>query len=261
MAATTTPKDALKQECQALKAAEIPCKLSPASSVNPFPLKLTIRVPQPDACHMFDVYEIIFTLTIESFDAYAAAFSVDPVSNGIDKRLAAAIAKTLTAFYAKNVKASWRLKELVAFVTREYRGLLMCVPGTLDNYMGEDAEGKSMRRFAPAFIKDTQEEEDEAEELRIQKEKEEEEAREYWRQQKLREEQEALEKARREAEEKRKEYESDPSLHQKPQQMSKKELEELHKSKQGVRMAKTGPNKKKFDPEAAAARKEARGEK
>ncbi len=80
---------------------------------------------------------------------------------------------------------------------------------------------------------------------------------EYWqRQRELIEQQEAL-KASQEAIEKRLEAERDPALAAKKVILSKKEQEALKqaKNKQGVRMRKTPANKKKFDPEAAAARK------
>ncbi|KAI9352600.1 hypothetical protein BDR26DRAFT_929157 [Obelidium mucronatum] len=262
----TSPKDMLKAECEQLRAADIPVKLKPASAASPFPLVVTVRVPQPADCHMYDVHELVFTLTIASFASCGdAAVGVDAAANGIDARLAAAICAAVARAGGGGGGGGggWRLVERAAFVRRSFRALLALVPGTLDAYMGEDADGKSMRRFAPAFLPDEKgagdKEAEDAERMR-KKEAEEAEAREYWRLQKLKEEQLELERQKQLAEEKRLEYERDPSLFEKPRQLSKKEVEEMHKSKQGVRMAKTGPNKKKFDPEAAAARKEARGE-
>ncbi|KAJ3068633.1 hypothetical protein HDU99_003145 [Rhizoclosmatium hyalinum] len=264
----SSAKDALKSECQALKSADpsIPFRLIPSTSATaPFPLTLTIRVPQPESCHMFDIFELIFNLTIPSFDAYTATITMDHAPNGIDKSLAAGIQKAIAVEYKKlstKNKESWRLKEICAFVTTNYRQLIMSVNGTLDAYMGEDAEGKSMRRWAPLILPEaTKQETDEEEQAR--KQKEEEEAAEYWRRKKLEEEEAELERKRKEAEERRLEAERDPSLFEKPRQLSKKELEEraAERDKQGKRLRKTGPNKTKFDPEAHAARKEARGEK
>ncbi len=88
-------------------------------------------------------------------------------------------------------------------------------------------------------------------------------AAEYWRLQKLRElDLEAAQKAR-EAEQKRAEAQADPGLHYKPPLVSKREqqLAKEASDKQGVRMRKTGPRRKKFDPEAAEERKRERGEK
>jgi len=41
----------------------------------------------------------------------------------------------------------------------------------------------------------------------------------------------------------------------KPVQLSKKQLAEMHKSKQGVRLAKTGPRHRKFAGEGSAVAK------
>ncbi|KAJ3058823.1 hypothetical protein HDU98_005126, partial [Podochytrium sp. JEL0797] len=253
---TASPKDALKQECTQLKAAEIPFKLSPASPTNPFPLVLNIRVPQPADCHMFDIYEIVFRLTIDSFDTFDAKISVDGPANGIDPQLALRIEKNIAQYFDTHT-GGWRLNGMVQFVSKAYGKLLRLVPGTLDMYMGDDAEGRSMRRYGPAFIKakeveQTQEEKDAAAEAEAEA------AAEYWRKRREEEHLALLEKERKAAEERRIEALNDPSMNEKPRQLSKKELDEIHKSKQGVRMSKTGPNKKKFDPEAAAARKEAR---
>ncbi|KAJ3238331.1 hypothetical protein HDU78_003590 [Chytriomyces hyalinus] len=263
----SNPKDSLKRECLSLQQRGVPFKLVPSTGPTaPFPISLSVRVAAPDNCNMFDIYEIAIILIIASFDAFEATISVDAKANGIDKSLASAIQTTLNNAYKPSApSSSWRLEALVNLIERDYRKLLMAVPGTLELYMGEDANGASMRRYAPAILPEvidpSKAAEEEAEKQR-QKEADEEAAREYWRLKKLEEEAAEIERKKKEAEQRRLEVEMDPGSFEKAKVLSKKEREELDaaRDKQGKRQAKTGSNKKKFDPEAHAARKAARGE-
>ncbi|KAI8612296.1 hypothetical protein BC830DRAFT_1137427 [Chytriomyces sp. MP71] len=259
-------KDGLKSECTQLKDQGLAAvRLQPSSDTPraPFPLAVLITVPQPANCSNFDIYDIEFCLTLSSFEyTDTPTVSVDPKRNGIDILLAQHIQTILSQRYKsyaeKQPATSWHLKRLAVFVADNFQKLLMGVPGTLEFYMGEDANGRSVRRFAPAIVtKEPSMQEAEAERASESDENSDsEEAREYWRRKKLEEDAAEERRKKAEAEERRRLAEEDPSLFGKPRQLSKKEQEELAaaRDKQGKRLAKTGPRRKKFDAEAHTAK-------
>ncbi|KAJ3307251.1 hypothetical protein HDV03_001736 [Kappamyces sp. JEL0829] len=267
--AAQSRKQALKKECIGLKKQVHALKITSRSPPAPLPMVLAVGLESPFDCRI-DIPYLVVGLVIESFvlqdPASTCTVALEKESNPqLPSDLRAAIALKIQAEWHKILAGcvgsdSWGLETLAAWTMQNFSSIVSCLPTALEAYMGEGANGESVRRWAVASFKEDEavDEQDESDASYADSQDSDDEAREYWRR---RREEEELEEARRkakEAEERRQEYENDPALHAKIKKLSLKEQQELKeaKNKQGVRLAKTGPKRKKFAGEGSAQEKE-----
>jgi hypothetical protein len=148
----------------------------------------------------------------------------------------------------------WLLEKMFAWVEARYVPLIQLAPACLEEYFIESASGLSQRRFMVVFPK--QDEEDELSEDEKERRAEEEKERKaaaarFWAEKAERDQLKALEAAEAEAEEKRRLHESGEAL-PRAKVISQKERDAAYKEKhdkQGKRMAKAGPRRRKFEGE------------
>jgi hypothetical protein len=164
---------------------------------------------------------------------------------------------SLTAKVNKFVNNGSSLLERVEFIIKNYGKVLGLEPSCLEMYIGESSAGATIRKYCiiadPVENKDSDSEDD----AEYTSQDEDEEDAEYWERQRQQElDRLELEKSRL-SQQKRLEYEQDPALFDKKIQVSKKEIMQRKQAanKQGVRMRKTGPKRKKYTGEGASEKK------
>jgi len=210
----------------------------------PFPVCCTRYTPQPEAAAAWDCEELPVRLVIKSADVAELAVSVEvppifpgELSQEIEKRVEKEWKKTLGK---KKKESTWLVAKTLEWVEENFATLLGLVPAYVDSYVGCDAVGASMRRYA--LVGPAAEEDEEGEEEEIDEEEQERRVAEYMAREEARIEAEIEEKVRS-GEMKRAQAEQGVFEEgQKAKQLSKKEFAELHKTrkeKSGHRWRKT----------------------
>ena len=159
----------------------------------------------------------------------------------------------------------WLLEHMLEWTESNFLALIKIEPTLIEMYMGVDNEGSPCRRFAIVDPKALEKEEEvplTPEEEAALKAQEELRAANAAAAAERRAERERLREEERQREAERRKYEVMNGLGEAPapRKLSKKEMEEMReaKNKQGKRLAKTGPRRRKYDPEAEAAAKKER---
>lgn len=257
----------------------------------PFPVKVLLEMQQPPQYSYWDVEWLKVLLVIEGPDLEDPPLSVEFPEKDLpeemrEKMAALTLAEWKTAI-AKggHSEPRWHLQETLAWVQSHFDSLLRVMPELVDFYMGVDANDVSQRRYTivppkkeepnkvvevtrrkkkKTIVRDSDSEEDseggsegdasEEDKVVAARLKELEKAR---REQACREAQLEQQEAERKkaAAMAARERGDDPS---KPKQLSKKEIEEKRKSKQGVRTSKTGSKATKYAGEGSAVEKAAK---
>lgn len=286
--------DALQKELLTLKeqcAEARMFKAKEGAPAYPFPIVVHLTVPRPPSAAAFDVDAIPLKLT---FDAGAelvehnVALAVEP-RDDMPPEAAAAIGSSLEATWRQQLAkrreaaaaagggstepAGWLLKGLISLVVAKYAVLLQLLPSCVEEYMGCDDLGATLRRFmlvppraerearggSSGGGSDSESGSGSGEEGEMD-----EEARAYWEEQERRKAEAARQQAIKdanEAEARRQEVERLRAAGvavDGPRQLSKKELEEQRNRKrgQGNRLAKTGSRANKFSGEGSALARE-----
>jgi hypothetical protein len=252
-------------------------KAPKGSEGAPFPVKVLLELGQPADCCGWDVEWLKVLLVVEGpelgADAEALPLRVEFPQTDLPEDLRALMADvTLDHWRAAVAGAAdgprWRLQETLSWVSAHFDFLLRLMPECVDWYMGADANDVSMRRYTITPQVEVQitkvptlktkvavktGDSDDAEGEGAGEERLAERAR-----QKAQEQQREEEEARRGADRRRDEAMAARERGEvvlKVPQLSKKELEEKRKSKQGCRTSKTGPKASKFAGEGSAIEK------
>ena len=276
----------LKEQCSGARM----FKAKEGSPTFPFPIAVHLTVPRPAAAAAFDVDDLALKLTFSA----GAERAEDNVALGVDStadmppQVATAIGSSLETTWRQQLAkrreaataagvpepAGWLLKGLITLVLAKFAVLLQLVPACVEEYMGCDDLGATLRRFMLVLPREPAaggtrasesgeagEEGEEGEEGEGEGEGEEdEEARAFWAEQ-ARKKAEAARlqaiKDANDAEARRQEVEKLRAAGvdvDGPRQLSKKELEEQRSRKrgQGNRLAKTGSRAHKFAGEGSA---------
>jgi hypothetical protein len=255
----------------------------------PFPVKVLLEMEQPPTCTHWDVEWLKVLLVIEGPELdtetpedlpFKVEFPQTDLPSDVRMEMAAMTLDHWRESVANGTDAPrWRLQDTLSWVQNNFDKLLRVIPKCVDWYMGEDKNGISQRRYTitpqvevvivptPELRKkDADDDSDcnsDADEEGISPE--EKERREAYnakiaererlkRIQEQREEEEYKREIARKKEEAMAARERGEVI-TKPNQLSKKELEEKRKSKQGVRTSKTGPKASKFSGEGSAIEK------
>jgi len=221
-------------------------KAEKGSSGFPFPVCCTRYTPQPESASMWDCEELPIRLVISSSEVKDKAVSVEvpPIFPG---ELSGKIEQAVEMEWRKQLgkKADkgeiWKVKHILEWVEAKFGELLRLIPDYVDNYIGCDDLGASMRRYTLVGPKADGDDDDEEED--IDEEEQEKRRLEYIEREQARLDAE-LEAKYKEDEEKRKLAEQgffeDGA---KTRQLSKKELAEANptrKERSGQRWRKTG---------------------
>lgn len=258
------------------------------SKEEPFPISVKRRIPQPPVANMWDVDELTIVLSVDGPSVLPGKPAVGDIGyhvvcaqKNVPAQLREQIEKAVETMWGKELAANvgkganggqaWRLEAILQWVEAKYTSLISLVPECIEMYEGCDANGATMRRYTvqePVVTEEAPQgsggEEDDGEAEDEDDIDEAEKARRQAVMDKKRAEKEAkLEAAARKKEadaiKKRLDAENGLAEHRHVQK-SKKEMEAEWdaKHKQGQRMSKTGPRRKKFDGEGSAiAREEA----
>lgn len=253
----------------------------------PFPVKVLLEMEQPPACSNWDVEWLKVLLVIEGpeldcEDPADLPLKVEYPQTDLPSDVRREMAMMTLDQWRATVTAAtnaprWRLQETLSWVQTNYDKLLRVIPQCVDWYMGEDQSGISQRRYtitpqvevviAPAPVIKSSQKTDESNndsdsgeltpEQRAKREAYEAKIAESERLRKIQEQREEEEYKREIA---RKKEEAMAARERgevivKPNQLSKKELEEKRKSKQGVRTSKTGSKATKYAGEGSAIEK------
>mmetsp|Transcript_18592 Transcript_18592/g.37874 ORF Transcript_18592/g.37874 Transcript_18592/m.37874 type:complete len:283 (+) Transcript_18592:3-851(+) len=265
-------KKALQAEVMAVKQKwgdEIKLSKAKDGPRAPLPISIQRSIETPADAAAYDIVELKVKLWLDSLDVSGeppVRVEVDPVS--VTVALASKIAERVGAQWQSELQArglgkGWLLEKMLSWCESKFVELINLEPACLDMYMGEDANGMTMRRFAlvektdesaatepavgePDDASSSDEASEESEDDDVRKERErlerinlkaEAEADRLWR------------------EERRREFEALGEDAKRPTAVSKKEQQAAIKAKQdkrqGVRTAKTGSKANKFDAEAA----------
>mmetsp|Transcript_41763 Transcript_41763/g.87173 ORF Transcript_41763/g.87173 Transcript_41763/m.87173 type:complete len:264 (-) Transcript_41763:7-798(-) len=213
----------------------------------PFPVAITRYTPQPESAAAWDIDELPIRLVVHSADVAARKVSVEvpPIFPGdlpmeIEKAVEAEWKKQLGK-KKKEEGLVWMVEKTLEWVEEKFGDLLKLVPSYVDSYIGCDAMGASMRRYVHSGPAPPDEDDDEEETL--DEEEQERRVQAYLEREQARIEAEVSEKVAT-AEEKRKMAEK--GIYEdgeKTRQLSKKEKDELNKSRKersGHRWRKTG---------------------
>mmetsp|Transcript_2920 Transcript_2920/g.5303 ORF Transcript_2920/g.5303 Transcript_2920/m.5303 type:complete len:301 (+) Transcript_2920:140-1042(+) len=254
----------------------------------PFPVKVLLEMEQPSTCSNWDVEWLKVLLVVEGpeldcEDPADLPLKVEYPQTDLPSDVRKEMAIMTLEYWREAVAAAsdaprWRLQETLSWVQSNFDKLLRVIPQCVDWYMGEDKNGISQRRYtitpqvevviasAPVIKtgKKTDNDSDDSDsgevlspEQRAKKEAYEAKLAESERLKKIQEQREEEEYKREIA---RKKEEAMAARERgeviaKPNQMSKKELEEKRKSKQGVRTSKTGSKATKYAGEGSAIEK------
>lgn len=209
----------------------------------PFPVAITRYTPQPETALAWDCEELPIRLVVHSADAAERKVSVEvpPIFPGeLSRVMEEKVQAEWKKMLAKKTKDQmWMIEKTLEWVESNFSQLLSLVPAYVDNYVGCDAQGASMRRYVlvgPAAEEDEEEDEEpdeDEEEARIQA---------YLEREQARIEAEIEDRVKRDEEAKRLAQQGIFELGEKVKQMSKKEQAELNKSRKersGHRWRKT----------------------
>eukprot|EP00039_Didymoeca_costata_P011004 m.150662 g.150662 ORF g.150662 m.150662 type:complete len:300 (-) comp15029_c0_seq2:2512-3411(-) len=250
------------------------------SKEDPFPISLQRKVPQPETANHWDIDELSILLSVDGPKKIPAA----PESNGtrelavgslnwhaeckqdnIPAPLQAKISMSVAKMWDKELKKleptskAWKFDKIFDWVEMKFQELLTLEASCIEQYEGTDEHGRSIRRYTLVDkVEGKEAEESESDDTDSDEEPEsnldpEEAARRAEVIAKKRAEQEAQrleEERQREIEAWKKRMDAEAGRgEQKFVPMSKKEQEAIRaaKNKQGVKMAKTGPRRKKYD--------------
>lgn len=264
----------------------------------PFPVKVLLELEQPPSCSHWDVEWLKVMLIVEGPELdtenmddlpLRVEFPQTDLPHDVRQLMAdMTLDHWKAAVTGSTGTARWCLQSTLVWVQDNFDKLLRVVPKCVDWYMGEDRNGISQRRYTitpqvevvitpTAELKittkkssrkdDVDDVNSNAEEVGISAEekarREDNNAKIVEREKQRRiQEQREEEEYKREAARKREEAIAARERGEstgKVVQLSKKELEEKRKSKQGVRTSKTGPKAKKFAGEGSAIEKSAKG--
>lgn len=254
----------------------------------PFPIVVHLTVPKPPSATAFDVDALTLKLTFSAGAEHAednVALELEPCDD-IPAEVRAAIGSSLEATWkqqlAKRREAAEAaaaagsdgaaeptghlLKGLISLVVAKYAVLLQLVPSCVEEYMGSDDLGATLRRYMlvppkpEASDGPAGEGEGSGEEGEEGEEGMDEEARLFWEEQERRKAEAARLQAIKEANEAEARRQEVERLRAAgidvdgPRQLSKKELEEQRARKrgQGNRLAKTGSKANKYAGEGSA---------
>jgi hypothetical protein len=131
-------------------------KLSKAKDGPKAPLPISVQrtIQTPDDAANYDVVELKVKLWIDSLDEAAeppVRVEVDP--SGLPALLMTKIVQRVDAQWRSELKArglgkGWLLEKMLSWCESKFGELLSLEPRCLDMYMGEDANGMTVRRFA-----------------------------------------------------------------------------------------------------------------
>mmetsp|Transcript_2268 Transcript_2268/g.4742 ORF Transcript_2268/g.4742 Transcript_2268/m.4742 type:complete len:278 (-) Transcript_2268:127-960(-) len=249
---------AAKERCEDIKLG----KAKKEAETFPFPVWLLHTVQRPPAAKAFDVLELPVKLYIDGLENGQVRVEVpsEEIPEQLREKIVAAVAKTWDKYRGRE-KAPWGIKKTLEWVEAKYVDLLTLDPACVQAYEGCDENDVSMRRYAIGAPPPEPEEADEESEEEDDDEAEEEREAELAKIAALLAEVEAgtsgknklspeeIERKRQEAEE----------MGTKVKMLSKKEREELNKSRKeraGHRQAKTGQKNHKFEGDGAASKEE-----
>lgn len=245
----------LKNECLELSK-KTKLKVIPSKTTKgPFPLAIKLRIGQPEYAEMYDIHELIVLFVIDSVIDPSLNVLMDALENKLPKLLCNSMVdligkqwKSLYKLGNKDEFNSWYLDEMYEWIRFRFINLVSSVPECLEMYLGDSISGATIRRYGFVEREDSSIPENGSDnsskhmsENENQENSDHEDDQDYWKKQKEDELLQLQIEKDREAEERRREYEMDPALNKKVQQLSKKELEaqKACKNKQGVRMRKT----------------------
>lgn len=220
----------------------------------PFPVWVSLAAQRPPNAKAFDMEEMTVKLCVDSLDKgdVHVEFPQKDLPDQLKEKMIPEVLKVWNKKIGKK-DAPWGIAPTLEWVETNYAKLLLLEPTCLHAYEGCDENDMSMKRYAigpPPEPVDENEEESESEEEETQAEYE---ARMAVLLGDL--EADSNKKGLSEAEIEQKKKEA-AEMGEKHRQLSKKELAEKNKSKQGVRMAKTGASARKFDGEGATSKEE-----
>lgn len=230
----------------------------------PFPVAITRYTPQPESAAAWDIDELPIRLVVHSADASLRKVSVEvpPIFPG---ELPEEIEKAVEAEWKKQLGKKkkeegvvWVVAKMLEWVEEKFGDLLRLVPGYVDSYVGCDAMGASMRRYVltgPAAP------EEEPEEEEIDEEEQERRVQAFVEREQARLDAEIDEKVKLDEEKRKMAEKGIFEDGEKTKQLSKKEKEELAKSrkeKSGHRWRKTASKTHKPTAEEGAAKKDAK---
>mmetsp|Transcript_152010 Transcript_152010/g.264908 ORF Transcript_152010/g.264908 Transcript_152010/m.264908 type:complete len:275 (-) Transcript_152010:77-901(-) len=253
---------ALQNELKAAKEKWPDMKLGKAKKEAenfPYPVWCLMAVQQPPSAKAFDVLEIHLKFVIAGLEK--GQTSIEVPSPEIPAVLQQKIAENVLEQWNKNIgkkAAPWGIIKTFDWAETNFSKLLQLLPECVGSYEGCDDSGATMRRFAisapAAPVEEASEEEEEDEEddaeaaaefaARVQALLNSVDEVDSSGKKKLTPEE--IEKRKREAAE----------MGEKAVMLSKKEREELNKSKQGKRQAKTGQAHRKFEGEGSVSKED-----
>mmetsp|Transcript_40150 Transcript_40150/g.92276 ORF Transcript_40150/g.92276 Transcript_40150/m.92276 type:complete len:278 (-) Transcript_40150:32-865(-) len=247
-----------KERCADIKLG----KAKKEAETFPFPVWLLHAVQRPPAAKAFDLLELPVKLTIQCLDPLETLVEVpaEEIPEQLREKIVASVTKTWAKYRGKE-KAPWGIKKTLDSVEAKFVELLTLDAECLQAYEGCDENDVSMRRFALVAPAPPQEEQDEEGSDEDDDDDEGLDEDELARIALLLEEAEAGMSGKNkltpeEVEEKRREAEE---MGGKQKMLSKKEREELNKSRKeraGHRMAKTGQKAHKYEGDGAASKEE-----
>lgn len=259
------PLKAIKEEAKKLHD-KYPGKVAFQKEGQPFPVAITRTIPAPAGAEAWDVFEIVVKMVIAGQNPNDCPVWVEIPMPSMPSKLTQKWAAELEKKWKATLKdprakgKGWLLDMVLKFAEKRYVEWLKLEPSLIESYSTVDADDNTIRRFTITKPTELTEEEKEQLELERQKEAAEEAQAEYqWITKKLAAEEKALAEKEKEAQEKRR-LADEGMLEYKPVQLSKKEEQARldAKKKQGVRTAKTGERRHKFDLEATEAAKKER---
>ena len=222
---------------------------------SPWPVAVTRKIPQPEtpAAALWDVTVLPIQLCVAGNDFAALPVRVNVPAADFPAPVRQAIAASIARKWKATLKdpraagKGWLLDMMFKHAEKQWAALVGSVPECIDSYEAVHEDGSTYRRkvlTAPAEAEEVDEEE-------LERQRLEEEASEMAYLKKMYEQEEAeIAEKERMGEQKRLDAEQGIFMDgEKAVQLGKAGKPMTRKERQGVRTAKTGPRRKKFDPD------------